>query len=519
MRLSFFTIAFLFLFTGLHAQNPKKAQSSVPDPLSDTSHIQIKNADFLEVIQYHHQNTYRLINNVILTQKNVTLYCDSALFFNTKNIVKAYGHVHFNQSDTVNAYGDSAIYDGNTKIANLYQHVKLTNRNMVLTTEFLTYDLNTRVASYFNGGELDNGETKLTSATGYYYAYSADAYFKKDVKLTHPKYNLEADTLQYNTDIDRAYFHGPTKIYNKEDTILCVSGYYDSKTGLAVFNKGVTLKDPPQFLEADSIYYNREAGLGKAYRNIIFQDTSQHIIQYSNYAIYDEIKNIILSTKQPVAAYIIKNDTLFIGADSIRSVQDSLKHRTMYAWHHVKIYKSDMQGSCDSLIYADLDSTIRLYGAPIMWSDSTQFTADTMHLLIKNKQLSKIEMYSNGFIVNEDDSLLYNQIKGRDIYGYFIDQELSKIQVIGNGESIYYGKDDKGGYLGVNKMICTDIDLWLKDRKFTKIAFKVNPDSHFYPMQNVNPKEYQLKDFQWRYDERPKSRYDLLSPVTTEAQR
>ncbi len=476
---------------------------------SDSSSIQIKSADYLEIIQKRNISINRLVRNVILVQNNLTLYCDSALLFKTENIAKIYGHVHVNQADSVHVYGDSAIYDGNTRMARIFGNVRLTDNSMTLTTTDLRYDLNTRIATYVNGGKVTDGEAVLTSNLGYYYALTNDAFFKHKVELKHPKYQLNADTLQYNTARETAYFLGPTIITNKESTVYCNNGYYATNSGIAVFNDKVRIDNAPQQLLADSVYYNRETGIGKAYRNIIFTDTAQNVLQYSNVAEYDEINNTIFSTEGSIAGYIMDMDTLFIGGDSIKSSVDSLDRRIMQVFHNVRIYKSDLQGICDSLSYSDVDSTLRMYGLPVMWSDSTQFTADTIHMLMRNKQLAEVQLFTNGFIINEDDSLIYNQIKGRNIYGYFSDNDLRKIKAIGNGESVYFGKDDAGRYIGVNKLFCSEIDIYLSDKKFHKIAFRNAPDSTFEPMNNIDLMQYQLNNFRWEYEKRPQSMEDL----------
>lgn len=496
----------------MHAQTQQP-----PKTKRDSSEIQIKSADYLEIIQKKNVSINRLINNVILVQKDLTLYCDSALLYKSENLVKIYGNVHLNQADSINAYGDSAIYNGNTKIARMYGNARITDKSMTLTTDDLSYDLNSKVATYNSGGKVTDGEAVLTSEYGYYYANSNDAFFKKNVILKHPDYSLEADTLQYNTANEIAIFRGPTTIYNKESTVYCEKGYYETNTGIAVFHQNVHLDNPPQSIEADSIYYNRTTGIGKAYYNIIFKDTSLQVLQFSNFAEYDEINSNIFSTGGSIAGYILDEDTLFIGGDTIKSTQDSLKRRTMFVYHNVKIFKSDLQGQCDSLSYADADSIIRMYGMPVMWSDSTQFSADTINMILQNKKLTQIQLFSNGFVINEDDSLIYNQIKGRNIFGYFSEEDLRKIVAIGNGESIYFGKDDADRYIGVNKMLCSEIMILMSDQKFQRITFKNTPDSEFQPMKDLNLMDYQLKDFEWNYDDRPKSKDDLLKPIVPQS--
>ncbi|MFI5172213.1 MAG: OstA-like protein, partial [Chitinophagales bacterium] len=114
----------------------------------DSSEIQIKSADYLEIIQTKNVSINRLVNNVILVQKDLVLYCDSALLFKSSNIARAYGHVHLVQADSIHAFADSAYYDGNSKTAKLFSDVKLTDNSTTLTTNNLSYDLTTKIATY-----------------------------------------------------------------------------------------------------------------------------------------------------------------------------------------------------------------------------------------------------------------------------------------------------------------------------------------------------------------------------------
>ena len=475
--------------------------------------IEIIRADALRFSERNNVKSYLLEGNVILQQGTTKLYCDSAYLFSSSNRAAAYGHVHINEADSIHVYGDSALYDGNSKVVRIFENVRLTDRQMVLTTQLLTYRLNERLGIYYNGGTLRSQEAVLTSKTGYYYGDPQTAYFKDSVRLKHPDYRLEADTLEYNTGSDIAYFHGPTTIYNENSTVFCKDGYYVTPTGIAVFNHDARLDNPPQTLLADSIYYDRETGLGKAYGNIVFSDTVQSIIQYSEEALYNEINNVITSTRGSVAGYVMEDDTLFIAGDTIRIEQDSLERNVMFVYPNVRMFKSDFQGVCDSLYYSDADSIIRLFRSPVLWSDSNQFSGDTIFLALKNQQLERMYFKSNGFIINEDDSLIYNQIKGRQITAFFNDNDLYKVTVKGNGESIYFGKDEVDRYLGVNQAQCSDIDMYIKEQQFSRIVFKGKPEAVFTPMQRIDPGTFLLEGFSWQIDRRPKDRAALFQPV------
>ena len=484
---------------------------------NDDQEIEIIQADALKFSDRNDTKSYLLTGNVILKQADTRLFCDSAYLYTKSNSAAAYGKVHINQGDTVHVYSDSALYNGNEKITTMYSNVRLVDREMNLTTDYLVYNTEQRFGIYSNGGTLKSNEAVLTSKTGYYYAGSQVAFFKDSVRLNHPQYKLEADTLEYNTETETAWFHGPTTIYNDESTVFCNDGYYETISGIAVFNVEAKMDNPPQLLKADSIYYNRETGIGKAYGNIYFEDTAQHILQYGEFALYDEVNNIITSPERSVAGYVLDDDTLFITGDTITIIRDSLERNTMTVYPNVKLFKSDFQGVCDSLFYSDVDSMIQLYYNPVLWSDETQFTGDTILLQLKNSNLDKMYFLSNAFIVNMQDSLIYNQVKGRDITGVFKDGDLSKVEVRGNGESIYYGKDDNDRYLGANKALCSDIDMYIKEKQFSKISFMGMPEATFYPMTQIDLSSFYLDNFVWEGERRPKNRQSLFDELIQDA--
>ncbi|MBP9222124.1 MAG: hypothetical protein KBF42_12110, partial [Chitinophagales bacterium] len=64
----------LFIIASLVFYNSAFSQSKVTGK-KDT--IEIKSAEYLEIIQKKNVNINRLVNNVVLVQKELTLYCDS----------------------------------------------------------------------------------------------------------------------------------------------------------------------------------------------------------------------------------------------------------------------------------------------------------------------------------------------------------------------------------------------------------------------------------------------------------
>jgi hypothetical protein len=206
-------------------------------------------------------------------------------------------------------------------------------------------------------------------------------------------------------------------------------------------------------------------------------------------------------------------DSLYISADTLYSFKDTLgNYRNMFGYHHVKIFKSDLQGVCDSIAFSYRDSTFRLYYDPIIWVDQNQLSSDTMSMLLKNQKLYKMDLVQNALAVNESDSGLYNQVQGKNMYGYFDEGRLKRMEVEGNGESIYYAQDDSDAYIGVNKAICSNMVIYFTDdRKVDRIYFLTEPDAGLYPINQFPADESKLKNFKWFIERKHESKEDLLT--------
>ncbi|MEO1436591.1 MAG: hypothetical protein AAFV80_13720, partial [Bacteroidota bacterium] len=146
---------------------------------------------------------------------------------------------------------------------------------------------------------------------------------------------------------------------------------------------------------------------------------------------------------------------------------------------------------------------------PIMWTDSTQFTADTMTVFLVDKQINNIFMQQNAFIINTEDEVFFNQIKGRDIEAFFIENELRRMDVQGNGESVYYLLDDVKAYVGVNKTICSEMLVYFGSNEVEQINFYTQPQATVYPMGKANHSSLQMPGFKWSLSQKPNGKEDL----------
>jgi lipopolysaccharide assembly outer membrane protein LptD (OstA) len=177
--------------------------------------IKIKQADFLKYDKNLGEKVQRLIGNVILEHDSTLLYCDSAYWHELTNSFEGFGNVHIKASDTLNIYSDFMNYDGNSKIAELKNRVRMVDAKATLYTEHLWYDRLKRTAYYLTGGRIVDTSNELISRRGYYYTGLRQAYFRDSVVLINKNYTMTSDTLKYHTETEMAWFLGPTIITSR----------------------------------------------------------------------------------------------------------------------------------------------------------------------------------------------------------------------------------------------------------------------------------------------------------------
>jgi lipopolysaccharide export system protein LptA len=265
----------------------------------------------------------------VFKQDNAILSCDSAVFYEARNVFEAFRNVHINQADTVNIYSDRLTYDGNSKMAHLTSNVRLLDRESVLTTNILDYNMGAKIGTYVEGGKIVSKDVTLTSKNGYYFSNSRDAYFRYNVVVVTPEVTIKSDTLRYNTFTNWTYFYGPTNIKGKDDNLYTENGAYNTKSEYAYFGKKNLYTQGSKSLKGDSLYYDGIAGYGKAVRNIVFVDTTDKTVLHGQlgYFYKSDERTVVtrnayigMGTKDSIKVNdVMRPDSLWLGADTLET--------------------------------------------------------------------------------------------------------------------------------------------------------------------------------------------------------
>src|SRR5690606_4743739 len=153
--------------------------------------------------------------------------------------------------------------------------------------------------------------------------------------------------------------------------------------------------------------------------DVVVIDTTQKVTVHGQYVIYDEKNGAGMALGKPLAIAEFETDSLFLHADTLQVKSDSTESKSLFAFPMARFYKSDLQGACDSLVYTELDSTLEMYRNPVIWSDETQVSADSLRIFFANGKPKRLRAVGKSFMISQKSPIRFDQIKGRTMDGFF----------------------------------------------------------------------------------------------------
>lgn len=223
----------------------------------------------------------------------------------------------------------------------------------------------------------------------------------------------------------------------------------------------------------------------------------------------------------PTDSLTVPGDSLHVPTDSLSlAPKDSTKISFIYGIRNVKVFRNDMQVACDSLAYTDLDSLIRLYENPIVWNEiKRQYSADSITVIVKNRSIDRASLMSNAFIIVQEDSLSYDQIRGTEMMAYFDSTgALRRFDSMGGASGVFY-IEENGSLATVNKFESKMLTATLKDGNIQDLNYFDAVKTDAYPVVQMKKDEKILKGFDWQPDKRPKGPEDITPYKPRESQR
>ena len=335
------------------------------------------------------------------------------------------------------------------------------------------------------------------------------------MKLVNPKFVLTSDTLRYNTENKIAVILGPSNIVSDNNHIYSERGFYNTMTEQAELLDRSILTNQGKKLVGDSLFYDRLVGYGEAFDNVKMTDTINKNMLTGDYCFYNELTDSAFATKRAVAIDYSQGDSLFMHGDTLQMVSYNLNtdslYRLMKAYHKVRMYRTDVQGVCDSLVYNSKDSCMTMYVDPILWNEGQQLLGEQIKIYMNDSTIDWAHIINQALTVEMKDSIHYNQVSGKEMKAYFENGDMRHIEVIGNVLTAFYPEEKDSTMTGFNCLEGSLLHLYMKDKKMEKGLFVGKSNGTMYPMDQIPPDKLRLPTFSWFDYVRPLNKEDIFN--------
>ena len=417
--------------------------------------------------------------------------------------------------------------------------VLVVNRDFTFRSDTLAYNTERKVADFLAPTLITLGESRIYCEAGFYDVGQALAVFRQNAQFRKREQTAVADEIRYDGAAELVTLVGEATFDEADRSAAADTIRYSEPTGDIVlvgnaryrdatrnissdrieYNEADAryatrgrsfVSDPPQLIEADRIDYADAGGIATG--NVVWRDTSSELTVVCERAVYDERTDYLKASggraDRALLITAIDGDSLWLTADTLVAQTDTLSadsSRLLNAYFDVRLFKSDLQVLCDSMRYSDADSLFRFYQDPVVWSDTSQFMADTISIQLVDDAVDHILLRRNAFILNSPDQQFFNQIKGKDITARFAAGELYRMDVNGNAQAVYYALDDAEAYIAAQRAECSRMQIDFGTNNVDAIRFYRQPKGALHPMRGTDHAALRLEGFDWRWSQRPAS--------------
>jgi hypothetical protein len=457
---------------------------------------------------------------VFVQHRGIEMLCDRAVFYKESNFLKAIGNVKMNQGDSIRLNSKYAEYNGNSRLAYASGSVNMRSPESTLSTDTLYFDRIKQQAYYRSGGTVRDTASTLTSRVGRYFMKDKKYQFLDKVVVTNPEYVINSNHLNFYSDSGHAYMYGPSTITGSTSKVYCERGFYNTRADEGYFVKNSSIDYNDRNIKGDSLYFDRNRDFASATNNIILTDTINNSVTRGHYAEVFRAKDSVFITKRAVAISVQDQDSVYIHADTLM-ITGPEDNRLVKGFYDVRLFKSDLSGKSDSIITRQSTGLTKMIRNPILWSGKSQMTGDSIFLQsnVQTEQLDSLHVFFNAFIADLDSTGGFNQVKGKELIGYFKDNELDIVNINKNVENLIYVRNETQDLVGVNKGTSGRMRIQFEDAEMIKVTNYDNPKDITYPPEDLPENARKLRGLNWRGDEIMYTVQDLFrgkpAPVLT----
>lgn len=429
----------------------------------------------------------KLVDSVVVIGDNVTLLTDSLIYLTKLQQARFIAPTLILQDDA-EIYCEEGYYDVAERNAEFRMEAEYREGDVRALADIIRYTSRDSLVALIGNAHYEEGARKVSGDQILYYEGSGETVVTGNAAFQDSTRQASADTIFYNRHTEQL-----------------------RSAGRATFTEG------SQRLRSETMAFDEVTGFGMVTGNVVFRDTASNAVIECDTAIYNKETGYVKAygARRPLLKTLVDEDTLYMTADTLISLSrtdtaTADTFRLFRGYYDVRLFKGDLQGICDSLSFDGRDSIFHMLGTPVLWSDTTQFIADTIDIALHNEKIDTVYLRQKALIVSLVHEAFYNQIKGRHMTANFEQEDLHDLFVQGNAESIYYVRDDVQAFVGVNQVASSAIYFTFDGGNIEEITFRGQPSGQLTPMRQADHATLRLEGFAWKEELRPKSIEDLF---------
>ncbi len=461
------------------------------------------------------------------------------------------------------------IYDSKIKKFSFYEDVNMFTDSIFVKTDDLVYESERNLATFGTATDAWQEKNMLSSRRGWYDKSKELFFFADDVHVMSEDQEGWCDSLFFERNTSDVEMLGNAQVTDTTRNVYALAGrieYMDSLSRVTLTRKPAVISQvKEQDGSVDTVYlgaeklvymtipmfkvdsvaallaerrlkdldidpvgeYRKKAAeaAAKALEEAIQNDPNlaakKAAEEKQQKMAQQEEKKAAAVDSLAVRDTVAAGDTLAVRdslalTDSLPAspVVDSTKIGFLEAIRNVKIFKKNMQVTCDSLLYSDLDSLARLFKEPLIWQEGVrQYSADSVFIVVRNGGMEKASLMSNAFVTLQQDTAHYNQVKGTEMLAFFDDEGgLERFDVLGGASALFY-IEEKGVLATVNKTDSKMLSATFKDGELNRIHYYDQPKNDGYPKAQMTSEDRSLKGFSWYPEKRPADR-NAVTPLS-----
>lgn len=408
-------------------------------------------------------------------------------------------------------------YSPATKEANFRDNVILTSLRpddeLRMVGDQLYYNTVTHVAEFNSPTVITSKDGRINSDEGTYNTETRIAeLFAHSLVTTAKGSTLEGDTLFYDRVAGYGWARGNMALkdtINRKSILTGDYGYYDELIDSA-FVTGHALGK--EFSQGDTLYIH-----GRYLRSVRViddhaDDNEPALAPAKPVITADSIDtDSIVDVTDVVTTEVETGDTITVTESTealisptparVETVSDTMHIIT--AWPRVRFFRVDMQGVCDSLVFTQNDTTVRMYYHPIVWSEDRQIFGNRIDVHLNDSTVDRADLPDFGFMAQQVETDYFNQLTGKTMTAWFVDGEMDRALVSGNVEGIVYPEENDST---INKFVnfqTANLEGWFETRNIRRLKMWPETSGEAVPLYLAKYSQLFLQRFKWYTGIRP----------------